>query len=418
MRVLLVMLGARRRYLVPEVMEELGVLGRFITDIFVGKFRSLPVLLNAVGRGLNAKGLRALASRDSRRLPKRRVVAFQWLGLRYALTNRRRNVADAEWFASINRRFCQKSVPYLPGSDVCWAYNGAALEVFEAARAKNIRCVLEQVIAPRDTERQAVACAAKDWPGWAACPTKADAGQNDRLAEREEAEWRLADIIVAGSPYVRKCLAEAGVPEARCMVVPSGIDLETFPVGPALPHHGPLRVLFVGHISLRKGAPYLLEAARRLNSRAIHVKMVGSPLVRQACLDEFNSYAEFLGSVPPEDMPRLYHAADVLVMPSVCEGSAMVTYEARSCGIPVVATPNAGAAFCPGVDGLHIPVRDVNAIATALERLASDRRELRQLRQGAIAHRAALGRQAYRERIRTVLQRVMQRDQHLALRDG
>ena len=48
----------------------------------------------------------------------------------------------------------------------------------------------------------------------------------------------------------------------------------------------------------------------------------------------------------------------------------MVTYEARSCGLPIVATPNAGADFSPGVDGLEIPVRTLTAIAETLDRLA------------------------------------------------
>lgn len=405
MRVLVAMLGARRRYIVPAVMEELGVLAYFVTDVFVGKRRLLPAILRLVGRVLNINGLRSLADRSSARIPIDRTVAFHWLGMRYAIDRRFSNV-DAGLFASVNRRFCLRAIPYLNAVDICWAYNGAAQELFEAARAANIRCVLEQVIAPRNDERREINLAAQNWPDWRTSVEQPTAVALDSLSLREQEEWRLADVIVAGSHYVKDCLERAGVSKNRCVVVPSGIDLEQFRVGNEARNTGSLRVLFVGHVNLRKGAPYLLEAVRRLNSSHLEVKLIGSIQARQESIREFAQWATFSGPVPASDIVSHYHWADILVVPSVCEGSAMVTYEARSCGVPIVATPNAGAAFSPGVDGLEIPVRDSDAIAAVLDRLARNRGELRRLREGAIANRHALGRDAYRERIRRVLETV------------
>ena len=405
MRVLVAMLGARRRYLVPEVMEEIGALACFVTDFFVGNGGLTQTALLLLGRTLRMPGFRALAGRSSSRIAPEHVVALRWLGLRYALARRFGHAADARLFASVNRRFCRRAAARLHAADICWAYNGAALELFETARRRGMRCVLEQVIAPRRDELRELALARQDWPQWAAGADPASTS-SDPLAEREQAEWRLADILVAGSRYVRDCLEESGVPKRRCHVVPSAIDLELFTVAADRGHGGPLRVLFVGQINLRKGAPYLLEAVRRLDSRQIRLRMIGAVQARRECAAAFAPWAEFPGPVPPAEIASQYQWADVVIVPSICEGSAMVTYEARGCGVPIIVTPNAGASFSPGVDGLEIPVRDAAAIARTLDRMAGDRHEVRALREGAIAKRASLGRDAYRDRIRQVLEAI------------
>jgi glycosyltransferase involved in cell wall biosynthesis len=65
--------------------------------------------------------------------------------------------------------------------------------------------------------------------------------------------------------------------------------------------------------------------------------------------------------------------ADVFVFPSIEEGSALVTYDALACGLPVITTPNAGSVVRDEIDGLIVPIRDVGALAAALQRLREDR---------------------------------------------
>jgi glycosyltransferase involved in cell wall biosynthesis len=403
---MLAMLGARRRYLVPEVMEELGVLACFVTDIYVGKYARIQSAVEWLGRRLRLRGLRSVAERISARIPIRRIVAFQWLGIRYAIAARFVRAGDVRLFASVNRQFCVRAVPYLRDIDICWAYNGAAQELFEAAHAGNIRCVLEQVIAPRRDELHELEEAEKDWPQWGNAADASRPIASDPLSQREQAEWQLADRIVTGSRYVYGCLERAGVATDRCTIVPSAIDLDRFKVGTDVRSGGPLRVLFVGQINLRKGVPYLLDAVRRLNSAQIELRLVGALQISRERVGAFSPWATFAGPAPLSEIASRYRWADIVVVPSVCEGSAMVTYEARGCGVPIVATPNAGAFFSPGIDGLEIPVRNADAIANVLDRLARDRDEVRRLRQGAIAKRHLLGRDAYRERIRTVLDTI------------
>ena len=68
----------------------------------------------------------------------------------------------------------------------------------------------------------------------------------------------------------------------------------------------------------------------------------------------------------------LYQQASVFVFPTLEEGSALVTYEALACGLPVITTLNAGSIVRDGVEGIIVPIRDVDGLATAMGRLCGD----------------------------------------------
>jgi starch synthase len=94
-----------------------------------------------------------------------------------------------------------------------------------------------------------------------------------------------------------------------------------------------------------------------------------------------------LRGVRPRDMPAVYRAADVLVLPSLLEGSALVVLEAMASGLPVIVTENTGAdAVRDGVEGFVVPARSPEAIAARIEELASP--ELRRRMGGAARARA------------------------------
>ena len=193
---------------------------------------------------------------------------------------------------------------------------------------------MEQTIAPKRIEMKLLAQEAAAFPGWGS--SSAGSAASEEYAVREEAEWREADLIVCGSEFVRAGIGECGGDIDRCRVVPYGIEPASA-VSPRTRRDGPLRVLIVGAVGLRKGSPYVLAVARLLKGRAIF-RMIGNVTVPLETARELRSHVELLGGIPRSEVMKHYAWADVFLLPSICEGSATVCYEALAAGLPAVPT--------------------------------------------------------------------------------
>lgn len=389
-KVAVAMLGARMHYAVPRILAEAGLLSRFYTDSYVGNKPALVTGLRLMQRVTGGQLATRWLGRDAPGLPAERVTSFEALGLRYAFARRRaKDTAELKAvFAATNARFARAVLRKgLGEADTLWGFNTASVELFRAAKTDGRRCVLEQTILPNRLETLLLRDVAADWPGWQ--PGLGLSQDPDLLARREAEEWALADLIVAGSDFVAEGLAECGVDRARIRVIPYGIDPAAFPPPEApRPAEGPLRLLFVGEVGLRKGVPYLLEVLRELGPEKVRARFAGRIALDPARLAPYREVAEFLGAVPRADMPDLYRWAQVFTLPSIVEGSATASYEALMACLPVIATANAGSLVRDGIDGHIVPAGDSAAIAAALndyisepERVVAESRNARAARE-------------------------------------
>jgi glycosyltransferase involved in cell wall biosynthesis len=247
-------------------------------------------------------------------------------------------------------------------------YNTAGEEVLAEARRRGLRAVVEQTIAPFAYERRLLAEERARFPRWE--PDPGEGPELDAYAQRERREWALADRVLCGSSFVRDAIAGEGGPGHKCVVVPYGVG-GGYRLPPRPAHGGPLRVLTVGAVGLRKGTPYAIEAARRMRGRAAF-RWVGPFKMAPQARAELGPDVEFTGGVPRPDVVAHYAWADVFLLPSLCEGSATATYEALTAGLPVVCTPNTGSVVRDGVEGFIVAPRDAEAIVGRLDELAAD----------------------------------------------
>jgi glycosyltransferase involved in cell wall biosynthesis len=370
------MLGARMHFAVPTILADAGLLHTLYTDTYLGNKLWLRNVIDLPPKILRPKAVRRLYERNANRIPANRVVSFDRLGLSYFLRRRRTRTSAAltRLFARVNAEFGNSVVRAgLNDSQYIMGFNGAALEIFTHARERGIKCILEQAIAPRAAELVLMAEEVRRWPDWmSGWPSDVDPIR-DPLAQRERAEWQLADKIICGSEFVAAGLRQEGVSAEKLSVVPYGVDTDFFKPNHEDRASAKLNVLFVGEVGLRKGAPYLLEALRLLNQpQTIHARLVGPLRLSSNRLREYSNWCEIAGPLPRGQARDLYQWADVLVLPSICEGSATVTYEALACGLPVITTCNSGSVVRDGVDGFIVPIRDVTALSEAIARLQQD----------------------------------------------
>jgi glycosyltransferase involved in cell wall biosynthesis len=384
-------------YAVPRILAHAGLLERFFTDSYIGnkpRFASTLRMIQRLGGGNLAK---RWLGRNDPALPPSKVTSFEGLGLRYAIARRQAKGTTAmnAVYAATGARFAGAIIRHgLGDADTIWGYNTASVEIFRNAKTKGLHCVLEQTILPKLLERRLLRETAADWPGWQ--PGYNTLDDNTLLADREAEEWALADLIVAGSDFVAQGLAECGVDRSKIRVVPYGVDAGRFSPTPERSSAGrPLRVLFVGEVGLRKGVPYLLEALNMLDRGMVDARLAGTVVLAPDRLARYEERAQILGAVPRSEIPKLFHWADVFVLPSVVEGSATVTYEALMSGIPVITTANSGSIVRDGESGRIVAVRNATAIAEAIAEYAEDRTLLERHRKGALAARTEADVQRY-----------------------
>ncbi len=276
-------------------------------------------------------------------------------------------------------------------ADGVYAFNGEALELLRFCRKEGLTTVLEQTIAPKELELELLREEADLHPEWV------EASQINRLISqfitRQHEEWQQADLIVCGSEFVRDGIRAVGQTRAAISVVPYGVD-DSFALSQKPPHTGPLRVLVMGAISTRKGIPYVYEAARLLQGKA-EFRVVGSIQIPEKAVKKLASCVQLMDRIPRSQTRAQYAWADVFLLPSLCEGSALVCYEAMMAGLPVLATPNTGTVVRDGVDGFITAIRDVPAIVEKLELCASDPDLLRVLSRNARSRATEFGFERY-----------------------
>ncbi len=398
-QVLVAMIGARRHYSVPRALHEGGVLERFYTDLCadVGVLRGIA---SVVPPPLIGENFKKMLGRHVAGVPADKITSFTAFGLRRTLRARRTKSPDrrVRAYADWNAEFGRLVVGSWPSeADGVYVFNGAGLEIMEHAADRGATRILDQTAAPWAVEESTLAEERKRWPGWDyEGATRADWMP---MAEREQREWSLADTIICGSPYVLESIRTLMGPCKKCVVVPYGISAGSLRAGGRERREGPLRVLFAGTVQLRKGIQYVMEAAKVLDPKAFVFRAVGPIRVAQKGVYALEQHVELAGYMSRVSLEKQYEWADVLVLPSVSEGSANVCYEALAAGLPVITTSHAGSVVRDGMDGFVVPIRSAGAIAAKLGMMEAKRDMLQEMSQSALQRARAFTFQNYAENL-------------------
>lgn len=215
----------------------------------------------------------------------------------------------------------------------------------------------------------------------------------------ELAYWfaRSARAVRVGSKRAKLSLVQRGVPSHKITVLPVQTKLQEFiAVGTRRTYSpdGPLRLLFVGRLSVEKNIPALIEAVAAARSGAdITLTILGSG-PEEAALQALAAklgVEDIVAFVPwSEDVPVVMAAHDVLCLVSWYEGWGIVSVEAAAAGMPVIMTDVgcAGEFIVHEAHGLVVPVGDTLALTQAVSTLGTTRALVEQY--GVAGHKAAV----------------------------
>lgn len=230
-----------------------------------------------------------------------------------------------------------------------------------------------------------------------------------RRIRNKTVEWvscRAASRVIVLSQSDRYSYLDRNLTsDEKIMVIPNSVR-----VSPPRPHsnNAPLKVGFLGRLVHWKGVDVLLQAAGLLleegNDLEILVAGEGPELVRLTDLArslKIESRVNFVG--PQQDPLNFLRQLDIAVVPSVVEPFGIVTVEAMSVGVPVVASNVGGPGEIlaePG-SGILVPPGQPVALAAAISMLMSDDDLRRQMGEaGRVVACETYGPELFRERYR------------------
>lgn len=360
-------LGAREHYAIPRSLQQSGQLGALITDAWVSPQSAL--------KKLPLSALSGLRDRYHPDLSTATVQAFTPSLLRFEISQRLRRsptdwdcmIARNRWFQKQAVRSLQKLAPSLPKSSILFSYSYAAIDLFRFAKQQGWTTVLGQMD-PGKIEEQLVIEEYNRYPdiafGWQKIP--------ERYWQTWQQECQLADHIIVNSDWSKNLLQQTGVSADKLEIVPLVYQPPTaaaqfnrsYPK--KFSRDRPLKVLFLGLVTLRKGIGPLLAAIQQLDGLPIELHIVGPLHIEVPEALKQHPQISWIGLVPRSQVARQYQQADVFIFPTISDGFGLTQLEAQAWKLPIIASSHCGKVITDQHNGLVLPEISADAIAQTI----------------------------------------------------
>ena len=287
-----------------------------------------------------------------------------------------------------------------------YAYEDGALHEFRRGRELGKHCIYDLPIGYWRANIKISMEEAELQPAWKG--TLNSLADGEAKCARKDQELELADTVVVPSSFVKATLEMYPGAAKRIVVNPFGVPAKIAEPRELTRVNQPLRVLFVGSLTQRKGIAYLFDAIEKAG-KAVTLTLIGRKVGNSELLDKYCATHRWISSLPNGEILAEMRQHDVFVFPSLFEGMALVTGEALSQGLPVITTPNSGGAdiLRDEVDGWIVPIRDPEAITARLMQLHDDRALLKQMSDSARAQAVQLDWQGYEDRTVKLVREIL-----------
>lgn len=211
--------------------------------------------------------------------------------------------------------------------------------------------------------------------------------------------FRIATVAIAPSSATAEYLRSLGVAPQRVVVTPFVVDNDYWTKRAKLVDRIAVRsewgcsdrepvVLFCAKLQPWKRPQDVLQAFAKANVRDALLIMAGEGTMKEELAGEakrlgISERVKFLGFVNQSDLPALYSAADVMVLPSEYDPCPVVVCEAMLCGCPVILSDKIRGRFelvHPGETGFIYPCGNQNALAAILRDVLTHPNKLQLMR--------------------------------------
>ena len=256
-------------------------------------------------------------------------------------------------------------------------YEDVASITFKEAQRLRLKCFYELPIGYWRYAHKILKIEQEKWPEWADTIT-GFSDSRDKLMRKDD-EIRLADRIFVASSFTAKTLEAFPdtlppieiIPYGFPPVIDASVQLEKFQKN----KNSPLKLLYVGSLTQRKGIANLFEAVDDL-TQDVELTIVGNKVTTHCpALDDALTNHKWIPTMAHDKILNLMQEQDIFVFPSLFEGFGLVITEAMSQGTPVITTDRtAGKEFIEhGVNGWLVDAGSTKSLREQLRSLVNDR---------------------------------------------
>ncbi len=381
---------------------EAGMLKRFVTTYHYKPDARASRIAAAIGRVTGVDLVRELKRREVLEVPLELITAYPfWEVFRVGLAKSKIGPVwvDRVWDLGSRRFDRVVASRELDGAEAIYSYEYACLESFETARRRGIATIIDLPSPDSGFVERLLVDEVVKFPSLKRAHSYYFERKLPERLKRRRDELKLADIVVANSAFTARSYIAAGVAPEKILTVHYGAPEVA---NDTVTHRskGPLRVLWAGTFSVRKGAHYLLEAWRSLKlDGSAELLVFGAVTLPDGLVAVLPKSITIRPTIPRSELYANYGCADVLAFPTLADGFGMVVTEAFAYGLPVITTSRAGAADLVrhGENGLIVEAASAGAIAESLEWCLANRAALAGMRDAARATAASWQWSDYRQ---------------------
>jgi glycosyltransferase involved in cell wall biosynthesis len=358
--------GRRDYYQAPLALAEAELLDSFITDVYAGG------TVRALSKTLPARLREKVLSRGRTGIPDQQVRCL-WSSTLFERANFRLGRPESLIFARYDAEYSRAAAAHArKNRSNLFLYSPYAWEAFTAPYRHTPHKVMFQFHPHPDLESRILADDKVRFPFVRESYTE-ESGErlSEQLRQRNREAWKHADLVFCASSFTRQSLLEAGASEAKCRVVPYGIEV------PKITLQAPesFEALFVGAGSQRKGLHHLLLAWQQAHlpkhSRLTLIcRTIDSGILE---LVSATPNVQLIRGLSQTDLVQQFRNSSLFVMPSLVEGFGQVYLEALAEGCPVLGTRNTGLPDIGGGEAVKIiDAGDIDQLTSMLESLSCE----------------------------------------------
>jgi alpha-maltose-1-phosphate synthase len=280
-----------------------------------------------------------------------------------------------DWLMRTMRRVCRRS-----NVRAVHAYEDCSLWQFEEAERLGKVRIYDLPIGYYPAWQRTEARLAAQYRDW--LPRQGLASVRYVRPEQKKREMSLADIVLVPSRFVQTTIAQFH--DKRIAIAPYGVDATFWSPASSPVSNDVIRFICVGHVSIRKGAPVLIQAWKAAALTNAELLLVGRWDLNDAVRQTFPQSIRHIGPCSAPELRDHYRHSDIFVFPSFFEGFGLVLLEAMACGLPALASEATAGPdiITPGTGGV-LPAGDVDAWVQAFRGIAERRGDLTAMKRAA-----------------------------------